>query len=75
MLYRAYIDDSADRNRERVNVSGAIVGDEKRWSLLHRKWRERLDQDAIQYFKSSHCNSLNGQFHKFRPMPHGNKCG
>jgi hypothetical protein len=26
MLYQAYIDDSSDRNRERVVVCGAIIG-------------------------------------------------
>jgi hypothetical protein len=71
MLYRAYIDDSSDRNRERVVVCGAIIGDEPRWTFLTKKWNARLAQDGLQYFKSSHCNSLNGQFHKFRSMPDG----
>jgi hypothetical protein len=71
MLFKAYLDDSADRNRERIVVSGAIVGDEQQWACLNRKWRERLAQDGLLYFKSSHCNSLNGQFHKFRSLPNG----
>ena len=28
-------------------------------------------QTDWEYFKSSHCNSLNGQFHKFRGLPNG----
>jgi hypothetical protein len=71
MLFRAFIDDSADRNRERVIVSGAIIGNEQQWGFVTRKWRERLAVDEIDYFKSSHCQSLNGQFHKYRALPEG----
>jgi hypothetical protein len=66
MLYHAYIDDSADRNRERVIVAGAIIADRSEWGMLNAKWKTRLEQDDLCYFKSSHCESLNGQFHKFR---------
>lgn len=69
MLHRAYIDDSADRNRERVIISGAIVGNEYQWKPFYKPWRERLAQDGLEYFKDSHCKTLNGQFHKFRGLP------
>lgn len=68
MLYHAYIDDSADRNRERVVVAGAIIGKKQDWDTLNRRWNARLAEDGIQYFKSSHCETLNGQFHKFRAL-------
>ena len=66
MLYRAYIDDSADGKAERVVVAGAIIGDKARWDLLNRRWSERLKDNELEFFKSSHCDNLNGQFHKFR---------
>ena len=66
MLYQAYIDDSADRKRERIVVAGAIIGDKSEWGMLNSKWKARLKQDDLGYFKSSHCETLNGQFHKFR---------
>jgi hypothetical protein len=66
MLYQAYLDDSADRNRERVVVGGAIVGNCTEWNKLTGNWNARLKMDDIKYFKSSHCETLNGQFHKFR---------
>lgn len=66
MLYHAYIDDSADRNRERLIVCGAIIGNRAEWGMINGKWRNRLAQDELQYFKSSQCETLNGQFHKFR---------
>lgn len=71
MIYKAYIDDSADRNRERVIISGAIIGQEEKWKALNRAWKARLDVDGLEYFKSSHCQSLNGQFHKWRSLPNG----
>jgi hypothetical protein len=68
VLYYAFIDDSADRNRDRVVVAGAIIGEKKTWNALNKSWRDRLDIDGIGYFKSSHCETLNGQFHKFRAL-------
>jgi hypothetical protein len=66
VLYHAYVDDSADRNRERLIVCGAIIGKKNDWGILNGKWKDRLQRDGLEYFKSSHCETLNGQFHKFR---------
>lgn len=71
MVHRAYIDDSADRDRKLFVISGAIIGNETQWPPLYKPWRARLAQGNIQYFKSSHCDTLNGQFHKFRGIPDG----
>jgi len=38
------------------------------WKRLSKRWKARLDEDEIAYFKSSHCETLNGQFHKFRAL-------
>jgi hypothetical protein len=54
-------------------VSGAILGTDQTWSATTKKWNERLAKDDLQYFKSSHCNSLNGQFRKFRSVEDGKK--
>ena len=53
MLYRAFIDDSADRNRERVIVAGAIIGNEKEWKPFYKPWKDRLAQDGLEYYKDS----------------------
>lgn len=68
MLYHGYIDDSADRNRERLVIAGAIIGKKDDWKPLGRRWNARLAEDDLEYFKSSHCETLNGQFHKFRTL-------
>lgn len=67
-MYGGYIDDSADRNRERVVVSAVIIGNYNDWRFLSKQWRRRLKEDEIVYFKSSHCNHLRGQFFKFRSV-------
>lgn len=71
MLFNAYIDDSADRNRERIVLGAAIIGGPEEWRKLGNEWNARLKIDEIAYFKASHCRSLNGQFHKWRNLPDG----
>lgn len=73
VLHHGMIDDSADRNREKVVISAALIGNAGEWQRLRGVWRKRLDQDGLAYFKSSHCRTLNGQFHKFRSDPNGKK--
>lgn len=70
------IDDSADRDRQKVVISAALIGDKDRWQTLQTAWRNRLNQDGIAYFRSSACRYLRGQFQKFRdplkfPRPTG----
>lgn len=38
------------------------------WQALRVAWRARLEQDGLQYFRSSHCQHLRGQFFKFRDL-------
>ena len=66
MVYQAYVDESGDGKN--VVIAGAVVGKKEDWEQFARRWKERLDEDGIEYFKSSHCESLNGQFHKFREL-------
>lgn len=70
------IDDSADKNRERVIISAALFGGQGEWRRLGTGWRKRLNEDQIDYFKSSDCKRLDGPFLKFRdpvrfPKPSG----
>lgn len=79
MHWQAMIDDSADRDREKVVISAALFGEKDAWNKLRSAWRRRLDRDNIAYFKSSQCRHLRGQFFKFRdlkqfPKPLGREC-
>jgi hypothetical protein len=76
VLWNGMIDDSADRDREKVVISAALVAAKDQWQSLRSAWRKRLAQDGIEYFKSSHCRHLRGQFFKYRdhanfPAPSG----
>src|ERR1039458_9708953 len=78
MLYRAYIDDSSDGKHQVVMVAGAIVGTHQQWMKLRKKWKKRLKQDGLDYFRSSEYRSLRGQFQKFcnpikYPIPRGSE--
>ena len=68
MLFHAYIDDSADQKRERVVVAAAIIAAPHVCDRMSKRWNARLAQDGIAYFKSSHCETLNGQVYKFRAL-------
>jgi hypothetical protein len=76
MLYRTYIDDSADQKQEIVMVAGALIGTQKQWNELRRKWDVCLRHHRLRYFRSSDYNSLSGEFEIFRddvkyPKPKG----
>jgi hypothetical protein len=76
VLYHGMIDDSADRDRQKVVISGALIGDRNQWESLRVSWRKRLSLDDIAYFKSSECKNLRGEFFKYRsetnyPLPEG----
>jgi hypothetical protein len=70
-MYGGFMDDSADRNRERVVISAVLIGDFSDWKYLTKAFNKRLKQDGLEYFKSSHCNHLQRQFFKFRSLPAG----
>lgn len=78
MLYRTYIDDSADGRQELVMVAGALIGTHQQWMKLRRKWKKRLKADGLEYFRSTEYRSLRGQFQKFcdpirYPKPKGSE--
>lgn len=76
MLYRTYIDDSADQRQEFVMVAGALMGTDKQWGEFSRKWKMCLRRHGLEYFRSSEYNSLTKQFERFHdektyPKPTG----
>jgi hypothetical protein len=76
MLYRTFIDDSADQKQEIIMVAGALMGTQKQCNELGRKWSACLKRHHIRYFHSSEYNWLDGEFKKYRdadkyPKPAG----
>jgi hypothetical protein len=66
VLWRAYIDDSADRNREKVVISACLLGDSQQWREVVRPWRVKLAEYNLNYFKSSECGLLSGELVQFK---------
>ena len=76
VLWRASIDDSADRDRKKVVISACLIGDCEQWRSLVRPWKAKLAENQLAYFKSSECIALSEQFRRFRselnyPKPKG----
>lgn len=75
MIYHCYLDDSADANEKRMMVCGGLVGKREEWLGFSRLWNARLAQNELQYFKSSECRMLQGEFSKYHtadyPPPKG----
>ena len=78
VLLRTYVDDSADQKREKVFVAGAFIGFYHQWNALQKAWRKRLNQEGLEYFRSTEYYSLRGQFHRYcdpvkYPKPRGSE--
>ncbi len=76
MLYRVFIDDSADEKKEDVVAAGAIIGAHGVWAKIRQDWNRRLHRDGLRYFRSTEYYSLTGEFYRFRdrikyPKPKG----
>lgn len=70
MVSYSYIDDSKDRGANRVVVCAGFVAQLDRWSAFRRDWRRVCVDSGIEYYKSSECFSVNGQFKQFRTGPY-----
>lgn len=69
MVYHSFLDDSKDRDQSKLFVSAGFFGTKDDWATLRPAWNKRLNQDGIQYWKSSEYNRLEKQFSVFRKEP------
>lgn len=66
MVCTAYLDDSKDKCAKRVMVSAGFYGRRYDWLAFRVQWRRVLVKHGLDYYKSSECWSVDGQFRKFR---------
>jgi hypothetical protein len=76
MILPAYLDDSADKTRERLFVTGGVLCKPLEWFDVECKWEKELRKNGIGYFRTSDCKWLDGSFRKYRsptdyPKPKG----
>ncbi len=78
MLYRGFVEDSADEKKEIAVVAGGLLASHATWTPFPGPWKARLRQDGLDYFRSSDYSALSGEFAKFRdpdkyPKPKGSE--
>ena len=59
-----YMDDSADKKRERIFVVAGFLGRAAVMFEAERHWKERVNADGLDYFRTTDCNTLTGEFGK-----------
>src|ERR1700687_518076 len=59
-----YMDDSADHGRKKVFSVGGFVGESDDWFDVERYWERALKREKIDYFRTSDCVNLEGEFRK-----------
>lgn len=68
MILPAYLDDSADKHRERLFATGGVLCKPLEWFDVECKWEKELKKHGINYFRTSDCKWLDGEFRKYRSL-------
>lgn len=63
------LDESHDRLKKRVFVVAGYIARQEEWTEIERHWLRRLDRDGLNYFSTSECSYLTGEFRRFRQYP------
>jgi hypothetical protein len=63
------LDDSKDQRQEIAYVCAGFYGKQDAWQYFSQKWSAQLKAEGIEYWKSSECHSVDGQFRKWRSLP------
>jgi hypothetical protein len=59
-----YMDDSADKKRERIFVVSGFLGRADVVFEAERHWKARVEKDGLKYFRTTNCNNLDGEFER-----------
>jgi len=68
MVYESFLDDSKDGGQKQMIVSAGFCGPKDAWADLRKAWNKRLQEDGLEYFKTSEFRMLKGQFLPFRDL-------
>ena len=66
LLLHAYLDESADEQRQSVFCVGAFLAAESHWRAIETEWKSRLTSEGIAYFRSTDCKAASGPFFQLR---------
>jgi len=76
-LWKVFIDDSADAERKKYVLAGALVGRKQAWHDFEKQWNRTLrNKPKIAYFHGKEISDLSGEFAQFKdkdkwPKPTG----
>lgn len=76
-LWKVFIDDSADAERKKYVLAGALVGRKQAWHDFEKRWKRTLrNEPKIGYFHGKEISDLSGEFAQFKdkdkwPKPTG----
>ena len=59
-----YMDDSADQKHEKLFVVAGFLGTTEVWFEAERQWEARVKREGLDYFRTTECRSLRGEFCK-----------
>jgi hypothetical protein len=65
MVFETFLDES-EHKAKKLMVSAGFCANREAWSLFERDWKSVLARHGIDYFKSSECNHVDGQFRQLR---------
>lgn len=65
MVFNTFLDDSGHKS-ERLIVSAGFCAQRVAWLAFEQDWKRVLNSHGLEYFKSSECNHVSGQFRKLR---------
>lgn len=58
------MDDSADQKQEKIYVVAGYLGQSEVWFETRRHWEARVKREGLDYFRTTDCYSLTGEFEK-----------
>jgi hypothetical protein len=66
IIYKVFIDDSADREQKKYVIAGALVGSKDSWHNFGKRWKKALSKrPAIGHFHTKEWDRLSGEFEQF----------
>jgi len=69
MVFQTFLDDSGDKAKK-LMVSAGFCANREVWADFRKDWSATLLRHGLDYFKSSECNHVDGQFRQFRKGEH-----
>ncbi|GEM_PF-6087810 len=68
-MFGGYFDESSDQVGKKVYCIAGYLGRTEVWLDFETRWKGKLKEHGIKYFRASECENCTGEFAKFRDKP------